>query len=59
MGVGLDHLQGLYAETSDPWGFEHSAYEQAKFAATPGTRFREKRRSRALHVRSAPMNSPA
>ena len=34
MGVGLDHLQGLYAETSDPWGFEHSAYEQAKFAAT-------------------------
>ncbi|UOA16734.1 MULTISPECIES: class I SAM-dependent methyltransferase [Sulfitobacter] len=34
MGVGLDHLQGLYAQTSDPWGFEHSAYEQAKFAAT-------------------------
>jgi SAM-dependent methyltransferase len=34
MGVGLDHLQGLYAETADPWGFEHSAYEQGKFAAT-------------------------
>tara|TARA_R110002012_G_scaffold161691_2_gene323900 strand:+ start:4132 stop:4695 length:564 start_codon:yes stop_codon:yes gene_type:complete len=34
MGVGLDHLQGLYAQTSDPWGFEHSAYEQAKFKAT-------------------------
>ncbi len=34
MGVGLDYLQGLYADTSDPWRFEHSAYEQAKFAAT-------------------------
>ncbi|OSP54373.1 methyltransferase [Pseudoruegeria sp. SK021] len=34
MGVGLDHLQGLYANSHDPWGFEHSAYEQAKFKAT-------------------------
>jgi len=34
MGVGRDHLQALYADTSDPWGFEHSDYEQAKFAAT-------------------------
>ncbi len=34
MGVGRQHLQTLYAETSDPWGFTHSDYEQAKFAAT-------------------------
>lgn len=34
MGVGLDHLQGLYADTSDPWGFADSPYEQSKFAAT-------------------------
>lgn len=34
MGVGLDHLRGLYAETSDPWGFADSPYEQSKFAAT-------------------------
>ncbi len=34
MGVGLDHLEGLYATTSDPWGFAHSPYEQSKFAAT-------------------------
>lgn len=34
MGVARDHLQGLYADTPDPWGFEHSEYEQAKFAAT-------------------------
>ncbi|MFX0546228.1 SAM-dependent methyltransferase [Roseovarius sp. S1116L3] len=30
----MDHLRALYADTSDPWGFEHSDYEQAKFAAT-------------------------
>lgn len=34
MGVAIDHLQGLYAETSDPWDFDHSPYEQEKFAAT-------------------------
>ena len=34
MGVGCDHLHALYADTSDPWDFEHSDYEQAKFAAT-------------------------
>lgn len=32
--VGLDHLDALYAEGDDPWGFRTSAYEQAKFAAT-------------------------
>lgn len=34
MSVGQEHLQALYADTSDPWGFAHSEYEQAKFAAT-------------------------
>ncbi|PVA11362.1 methyltransferase [Pelagivirga sediminicola] len=34
MGVGRDHLNALYAGTSDPWDFAHSDYEQAKFAAT-------------------------
>ncbi len=34
MGVGQEHLHALYADTSDPWGFEHSDYEQKKFAAT-------------------------
>ncbi|MFW8637554.1 SAM-dependent methyltransferase [Cribrihabitans pelagius] len=34
MGVSRDHLRALYADTSDPWDFEHSDYEQAKFAAT-------------------------
>ncbi|MCQ0093965.1 methyltransferase domain-containing protein [Roseovarius sp. M141] len=34
MGVGRDHLHALYADTSDPWDFAHSDYEQAKFAAT-------------------------
>ncbi|MBV7411092.1 SAM-dependent methyltransferase [Maritimibacter sp. DP1N21-5] len=34
MGVDRDHLTALYAGTSDPWNFEHSGYEQAKFAAT-------------------------
>lgn len=34
MGVGRDHLQALYAGTSDPWNFRQSAYEQGKFAAT-------------------------
>src|SRR5690606_26193525 len=36
MGVRRDHLHSLYAETSDPWNFENSDYEQAKFAATRG-----------------------
>lgn len=34
MGVGRDYLHALYSDTSDPWDFEHSDYEQAKFAAT-------------------------
>lgn len=33
-GVGINHLDALYADTSDPWDFEHSGYEQAKFLAT-------------------------
>lgn len=42
MGVTRDHLQALYAETSDPWDFENSDYEQAKFAATRGALFRRR-----------------
>ncbi|MGK7650973.1 class I SAM-dependent methyltransferase [Roseovarius sp. B08] len=34
MAVGRTHLDALYADTPDPWDFEHSDYEQAKFAAT-------------------------
>jgi len=45
MGVGLDHLQGLYADTSDPWGFAESAYEQGKFAATRAARSKSGYRS--------------
>lgn len=30
----LNHLQRLYAHTDDPWNFEGSSYEQAKFIAT-------------------------
>lgn len=30
----LDHLLRLYAETDDPWDFDKSPYEQAKYAAT-------------------------
>lgn len=33
-GVGRDHLQALYANGDDPWGFRTSAYEQNKFQAT-------------------------
>lgn len=33
-GVGSEHLHGLYAGTDDPWNFQTSAYETAKFAAT-------------------------
>ncbi|MDO6587664.1 class I SAM-dependent methyltransferase [Salipiger sp. 1_MG-2023] len=32
--VHLDHLETLYANGDDPWGFRTSAYEQAKFRAT-------------------------
>jgi SAM-dependent methyltransferase len=35
-GVGMGHLSALYADTSDPWGCEHSPYEQAKYRATRG-----------------------
>lgn len=34
MGVDMNHLQSLYADTHDPWDFEHSVYEQSKFKAT-------------------------
>lgn len=40
MAVGIDHLQSLYADTHDPWDFEHSAYEQSKFKATCKALFR-------------------
>ena len=33
-GVDLAHLQGLYAQTGDPWDFRSSGYEQARFDAT-------------------------
>lgn len=32
--LGLDHFEQLYAASPDPWHFETSAYEQAKYAAT-------------------------
>jgi SAM-dependent methyltransferase len=34
MSVSPAHLHALYAETTDPWGFADSDYEQAKFVAT-------------------------
>lgn len=40
MDVSQDHLHALYEKTSDPWDFEHSEYEQAKFAATRRAMFR-------------------
>jgi len=32
--VPRDHLETIYADGDDPWGFRTSAYEQAKFRAT-------------------------
>ena len=32
--VGLDHLQALYADGDDPWGFRTSPYERERFEAT-------------------------
>ena len=32
--VNQQHLQAIYAQCDDPWGFRSSAYEQAKFRAT-------------------------
>lgn len=32
--LGLDHFEHLYAASSDPWHFETSPYEKAKYAAT-------------------------
>ena len=29
-----DRFEGMYADRPDPWGFETSAYEQAKYDAT-------------------------
>lgn len=34
MGVGIEHLYGLYASGDDPWSFRTSAYERQKFAQT-------------------------
>ncbi len=34
MNSTLNHLNRLYAHTDDPWNFDHSPYEQAKFIAT-------------------------
>ena len=34
MGVGLEHLNALYADNADPWNFAESNYEQDKFTAT-------------------------
>ena len=46
----------LYASDPDPWGFETSAYEQAKYAATidalEGRRFSERARGRLLDRRA-------
>lgn len=33
---GLDHLEGLYASSADPWDLETSAYEESKRQATLG-----------------------
>jgi len=30
----VDHFEDKYQSASDPWGYRHSAYEQAKYAAT-------------------------
>ena len=32
--VSYDRLQGLYAQTDDPWQFRTSGYERSKYAAT-------------------------
>ena len=34
MSVAQGHLDALYAEGDDPWGFRSSPYEREKFAAT-------------------------
>ncbi len=33
-GVAQEHLQAIYADGDDPWGFRTSSYEQEKFRAT-------------------------
>lgn len=33
-GVGVAHLQAIYADSDDPWAFRTSRYEQDKFRAT-------------------------
>ena len=30
----VDHFEDKYQAASDPWGYRHSTYEQAKYAAT-------------------------
>jgi cyclopropane fatty-acyl-phospholipid synthase-like methyltransferase len=34
MSLPVGYFDALYAKSPDPWGFETSAYEQAKYAAT-------------------------
>ena len=34
MSAVIAHLNDLYAQTDDPWNFDTSAYEQARFRAT-------------------------
>lgn len=41
MTAVLDHLHRLYAHTDDPWNFDGSPYEQAKFTATRNALMRE------------------
>lgn len=39
---GIEHLQGLYADSRDPWDMESSTYEEAKRAVTLAALPREK-----------------
>lgn len=42
MAVDINHLRSLYANTHDPWDFEHSTYEHSKFKATRQALSRER-----------------
>ncbi len=45
MNATLEQLHRLYADTDDPWNFDASPYEQAKFAATRDALTRDRYRS--------------
>lgn len=47
--VGMDHLQALYANGDDPWGFRTSPYERERFEATRSALRRDRYES-ALEV---------